>query len=55
MRVKLTSPDDTERVIDTPDPMLVGLWLKAIFDEFGKSGPHYVGRIPTQFILEVYA
>jgi hypothetical protein len=54
MRVILKLDDGSERRIDTPDPALVGLWLKAIFDEMatgyrGRSGP-----VPTTFVLEVW-
>ena len=55
MRIVLKSPDGSERRIDTPDPMLVGLWLKSIFDEFGKNGPYRSGPIPTEFTLEVWS
>ena len=53
MRVVLTSSDGSEWRIDTPDPHLVGDWLKSIFDSFdAPRAPYY---IPVEFGLKASA
>jgi hypothetical protein len=34
MRVELRGPGDQYRILDTPDPALIGPWLHAIVDSF---------------------
>jgi len=34
MKVVLAGPDDKTWIIDTPQPEIVGIWLKAIFDTY---------------------
>jgi hypothetical protein len=52
MQVILKEPNGDERQIDTPDPALVGLWLKSIFDNLSYgSGPR---QLPLRYILTVY-
>lgn len=50
MRLILRNPGSQEWWLDTPDPALVGPWLKAIFDSFGEfRDPIH----PIEFTLEI--
>lgn len=49
MRVVVTGPNGDRYQLDTPDPALIGVWLKALFDEWQGPRP----RIPTTFMIEV--
>jgi hypothetical protein len=53
MRVILKSSQGPEWRIDTPDPHVVGDWLKSIFDSFdAPQAPYYM---PVEFQLSVSA
>ena len=50
MRVILTSYGSEQAwQLDTPDPSLVGTWLKSIFDDY-QGTPYYY---PVEFTLKV--
>ena len=54
IRVILRGPGDQTHQIDTPDPALIGAWLKAIFDKFATGYKGRPGPLPSQFTLEVW-
>lgn len=56
MHVELRGPGDQRHQIDTPDPALVGQWLKAIFDDLGAIRTHYPKtgwQVPAEFMLRI--
>jgi hypothetical protein len=49
VRVVLTSPTGDRYQLDTTEPELIGVWLKAWFDHWSGPAP----RVPSTFTIEV--
>lgn len=47
--VEVTAPGGRTYRLDTPDPELIGTWLKALFDSWNGPRP----AIPTRFVVEI--
>jgi hypothetical protein len=49
IRVVLEAPDGNVYRLDTPDPALIGQWLKELFDAMAGPAPH----LPTTFKVTI--
>lgn len=47
--VVVTGPGDKRYRLDTPDPAMIGTWLKSLFDSWQGPRP----QIPTRFTVEI--